>query len=102
MQLSQLREQQLKIEELEKRLAINREMDKPETKSSISIKAPSQVKDILSKIHNISNQTSKMRSTEADTQEESANNDRLLSESAYTDSVGSKKKGRKSKIFIPT
>jgi len=101
MQLSQLREQQLKIEELEKRLAINREMDKPEVKQGISIKAPSQVKDILSKIHNI-NQTSKMRSTEAETQEESANNDRLLSESAYTDSVGSKKKGKKSKIFIPT
>jgi hypothetical protein len=46
------------------------------------------------------NQTSKLR-PEVDTQEESANNDRLLSESAYTDSQGVKRK-KKSKIFIPT
>lgn len=89
MQQAQLREQQLKIEQLEKKL-----------EPKISIQAPSQVKDILSRIHNI-NQTSKLR-PEADTQEESANNDRLLSESAYTDSQGVKKKGKKSKIFIPT
>ena len=106
MQMAQLREQQLKIEELERRLSISRELDsKVEAKPAINIQAPTQVKDILSRIHNINNntsQTSKLRSTEAETQEESANNDRLVSESAYTDSAGSKKRGRKSKIFVET
>ena len=64
------------------------------------IKAPSQVKDILSRIHNIK---PSLRSQENETQDEtSSQNDRLVSETTYSES-NPKKKGKvqkKSNISI--
>jgi hypothetical protein len=63
-----------------------------------NIKAPENVKDILSRIHNL--QPSKLNNN-SDTQDESANNDRLVSDNSYSDSA--KRKGKvqkKSNISI--
>jgi hypothetical protein len=57
------------------------------------IRAPTQVKDILNRIHNLQPSTIKPSNTE--TQDEtSSNNDRLVSETTLSES---KKKGRKPK-----
>jgi hypothetical protein len=65
----------------------------PSPKTNVQIKAPENVKDILSRIHNL--QASKINNT--DTQDESANNDRIISDSTYSES---KKKTKKANISI--
>ena len=65
-----------------------------------SIKTPDNVKDILSRIHNLQPSGVKTKlNNNTDTQEESATNDRLLSESTLSDSVKRKAKS-KSNISI--
>jgi hypothetical protein len=65
-----------------------------------SIKAPENVKDILNRIHNLQPSGVKTKlNNNTDTQEESATNDRLLSESTLSDSVKRKSK-TKSNISI--
>jgi hypothetical protein len=65
----------------------------PSPKTNVQIKAPDNVKDILSRIHNL--QASKVNNT--DTQDESINNDRIVSDSTYSES---KKKPKKANISI--
>jgi hypothetical protein len=66
---------------------------------NVSIKAPSNVKDILNRIHNL--QPSNIKQNNTDTQEETtSNNDRLVSESTLTDSKKKVKKLKKSNISI--
>jgi len=63
-----------------------------------NIKAPENVKDILSRIHNL--QPTKLNNN-SDTQDESANNDRLVSDNSYSDSAKRKNKApKKSNISI--
>jgi hypothetical protein len=64
----------------------------PIIQSQVNIKASENVKDILSRIHNI--QPNKINNN-TETQDESATNDRLVSESSLSDS--SKKKARTKK-----
>ena len=58
--------------------------------SSPSIRAPEQVKDILSRIHNLQPSNIKMNTETQD--ETSSNNDRIISESTLSDTSPSKKK----------
>ena len=60
------------------------------------IRAPSQVKDILNRIHNL--QPSTIKSGASDTQDEtSSNNDRLISETTLSDANPKKRTVRKTK-----
>ena len=61
------------------------------------INTPQNVQEILSRIHNLQPAKGKIN-TNTDTQDDSANNDRLVSESTVTDSA--KKNGRKKKSGI--
>jgi hypothetical protein len=57
-----------------------------------SIKTPENVKEILNRIHNVKPTVKAQINSGTETQDESANNDRLLSDSTLSES---KKKGRK-------
>jgi len=65
----------------------------PSPRTNVQIKAPENVKDILSRIHNL--QAAKVNNT--DTQDESINNDRIVSDSTYSES---KRKPKKANISI--
>jgi hypothetical protein len=63
------------------------------------INTPQNVQEILSRIHNLQPAKGKIN-TNSDTQDESANNDRLVSESTVTDSAKKNAKKKKSGISI--
>jgi hypothetical protein len=65
----------------------------PSPKTNVQIKAPDNVKEILSRIHNL--QATRVNNT--DTQDESINNDRIVSDSTFSES---KKKAKKANISI--
>lgn len=74
-------------------LPANMKPQLPSPRTNVQIKAPENVKDILSRIHNL--QASKVNNT--DTQDESINNDRIVSDSTYSES---KRKPKKANISI--
>ena len=73
------------------------ESESEHPQETFKINKPNHVNDILNRTNNIKPTTIKYTNTE--TQDEtttSPNNDRIISETTYSDSVGNKKRGRKS------